>query len=61
MSLLKLEIVSCIIVIAYSDCELTVNEGMLMKVRSAYCKTDFEWDNLKRLASKVENIAFLSP
>lgn len=53
--------VSCKIVIAYSVCELIVNEGMLMKVRSAYCKTDFEWDNLKRLASKVENIAFVSP
>ncbi|KAM3251938.1 hypothetical protein T459_05928 [Capsicum annuum] len=24
-----------------------------MKVRSAYCKDDFEWDNLKRLASKM--------
>ncbi|XAR53809.1 hypothetical protein NMG60_11022495 [Bertholletia excelsa] len=25
----------------------------IVNVRSAYCKTDFEWDNLKRLSSKV--------
>ncbi|CAN8308431.1 unnamed protein product [Cochlearia groenlandica] len=24
----------------------------ILEVRSAYCKNDFEWDNLKRLASK---------
>ncbi|GFZ06347.1 chaperonin-like RbcX protein [Actinidia rufa] len=26
-----------------------------LQVRSAYCKNDFEWDNLERLASKVSN------
>ncbi|GFP85075.1 hypothetical protein PHJA_000651300 [Phtheirospermum japonicum] len=25
----------------------------ILEVRSAYCKTDFEWDNLQRLASKM--------
>lgn len=25
----------------------------ILEVRSAYCKDDFEWDNLKRLASKM--------
>ncbi|KAL6207166.1 hypothetical protein ACLB2K_024411 [Fragaria x ananassa] len=25
----------------------------ILEVRSAYCKNDFEWDNLKRLASKM--------
>ncbi|KAK9155566.1 hypothetical protein Sjap_003046 [Stephania japonica] len=25
----------------------------VLEVRSAYCKNDFEWDNLKRLASKI--------
>ncbi|KAL2341322.1 hypothetical protein Fmac_009262 [Flemingia macrophylla] len=25
----------------------------IMEVRSAYCKNDFEWDNLKRLAFKM--------
>ncbi|KAI3456513.1 hypothetical protein Pfo_013176 [Paulownia fortunei] len=25
----------------------------ILEVRSAYCKSDFEWDNLKRLASKM--------
>ncbi|XP_052735129.1 chaperonin-like RBCX protein 1, chloroplastic isoform X1 [Vigna angularis] len=25
----------------------------IMEVRSAYCKNDFEWDNLKRLALKM--------
>ncbi|KAK7303342.1 hypothetical protein RJT34_14245 [Clitoria ternatea] len=25
----------------------------IMEVRSAYCKNDFEWDNLKRLAMKM--------
>ncbi|EOY28788.1 PREDICTED: uncharacterized protein LOC18597214 [Theobroma cacao] len=25
----------------------------ILEVRSAYCKHDFEWDNLKRLASKM--------
>ncbi|KAH6826931.1 Chaperonin-like RbcX protein [Perilla frutescens var. hirtella] len=25
----------------------------ILEVRSAYCKTDFEWDNLKRLASEM--------
>ncbi|KAI3419283.1 uncharacterized protein J3R85_013279 [Psidium guajava] len=25
----------------------------ILEVRSAYCKQDFEWDNLKRLASKM--------
>ncbi|KAK9133244.1 hypothetical protein Scep_012772 [Stephania cephalantha] len=25
----------------------------ILEVRSAYCKNDFEWDNLKRLASKI--------
>ncbi|KAF7151483.1 hypothetical protein RHSIM_Rhsim02G0105300 [Rhododendron simsii] len=25
----------------------------ILEVRSAYCKRDFEWDNLKRLASKM--------
>ncbi|XP_058193942.1 chaperonin-like RBCX protein 1, chloroplastic isoform X2 [Rhododendron vialii] len=25
----------------------------ILEVRSAYCKKDFEWDNLKRLASKM--------
>ncbi|KAJ8761306.1 hypothetical protein K2173_001362 [Erythroxylum novogranatense] len=25
----------------------------IMEVRSAYCKNDFEWDNLKRLATKM--------
>ncbi|TKY72193.1 Chaperonin RbcX [Spatholobus suberectus] len=25
----------------------------IMEVRSAYCKTDFEWDNYKRLALKM--------
>ncbi|KAK3432116.1 hypothetical protein EUGRSUZ_E03993 [Eucalyptus grandis] len=25
----------------------------ILEVRSAYCKQDFEWDNLKRLASKL--------
>ncbi|KAJ9136387.1 hypothetical protein P3X46_033471 [Hevea brasiliensis] len=27
----------------------------ILEVRSAYCKTDFEWDNLKRLANKMVN------
>ncbi|KAB1201546.1 hypothetical protein CJ030_MR0G003141 [Morella rubra] len=26
-----------------------------LQVRSAYCKNDFEWDNLKRLAVKMVN------
>lgn len=30
-----------------------------IQVRSAYCKRDFEWDNLKRLAFKVEQCLFL--
>lgn len=25
----------------------------ILEVRSAYCKRDFEWDNLKRLAFKM--------
>ncbi|KAL3627422.1 Chaperonin-like RBCX protein 1, chloroplastic [Castilleja foliolosa] len=25
----------------------------ILEVRSAYCKTDFEWDNLQRLSSKM--------
>ncbi|KAL9816364.1 putative chaperonin-like RbcX [Arabidopsis thaliana] len=25
----------------------------ILEVRSAYCKNDFEWDNMKRLAFKV--------
>ncbi|PRQ28371.1 putative chaperonin-like RbcX [Rosa chinensis] len=25
----------------------------ILEVRSAYCKNDFEWDNLKRLACKM--------
>ncbi|KAJ9169167.1 hypothetical protein P3X46_020628 [Hevea brasiliensis] len=25
----------------------------ILEVRSAYCKTDFEWDNLERLANKM--------
>lgn len=25
----------------------------ILEVRSAYCKHDFEWDNLKRLACKM--------
>lgn len=25
----------------------------VLEVRSAYCKHDFEWDNLERLASKM--------
>ncbi|KAJ0081377.1 hypothetical protein Patl1_09938 [Pistacia atlantica] len=25
----------------------------ILEVRSAYCKHDFEWDNLKRLAIKM--------
>ncbi|KAL3521921.1 hypothetical protein ACH5RR_014755 [Cinchona calisaya] len=27
----------------------------ILEVRSAYCKNDFEWDNLKRLSHKVVN------
>ncbi|KAE9594701.1 putative chaperonin-like RbcX [Lupinus albus] len=27
----------------------------ILEVRSAYCKKDFEWDNLKRLATKMVN------
>ncbi|XP_044462513.1 chaperonin-like RBCX protein 1, chloroplastic isoform X1 [Mangifera indica] len=27
----------------------------ILEVRSAYCKNDFEWDNLKRLAIKMVN------
>ncbi|KAG7962995.1 hypothetical protein I3843_09G095400 [Carya illinoinensis] len=27
----------------------------ILEVRSAYCKNDFEWDNLKRLADKMVN------
>lgn len=27
----------------------------ILEVRSAYCKNDFEWDNLKRLAVKMVN------
>ncbi|XP_059437758.1 chaperonin-like RBCX protein 1, chloroplastic [Corylus avellana] len=27
----------------------------ILEVRSAYCKTDFEWDNLKRVAVKMVN------
>ncbi|KAF7811202.1 chaperonin-like RBCX protein 1, chloroplastic [Senna tora] len=27
----------------------------IMEVRSAYCKQDFEWDNLKRVAIKMVN------
>ncbi|KAI5672995.1 hypothetical protein M9H77_13359 [Catharanthus roseus] len=27
----------------------------IMEVRSAYCKNDFEWDNLKRLSHKMVN------
>ncbi|KAL7213590.1 hypothetical protein ACSBR2_016171 [Camellia fascicularis] len=29
------------------------HKSLGMQVRSAYCKNDFEWDNLKRLASKM--------
>lgn len=25
----------------------------ILEVRSAYCKNDFEWDNLKRLSVKI--------
>lgn len=27
----------------------------IMEVRAAYCKNDFEWDNLKRLSQKMVN------
>lgn len=27
----------------------------ILEVRSAYCKNDFEWDNLQRLAGKMVN------
>jgi len=27
----------------------------ILEVRSAYCKNDFEWDNLKRVAVKMVN------
>ncbi|XP_054787813.1 chaperonin-like RBCX protein 1, chloroplastic, partial [Prosopis cineraria] len=27
----------------------------ILEVRSAYCKQDFEWDNLKRVAVKMVN------
>lgn len=31
------------------------------QVRAAYCKKDFEWDNLKRLAAKVKHSRLDAP